>query len=72
MVAAGPHAGRTRDEMLQLENFGEKSLEEVAEVLASHGLRFGMAFERDDEGHLYLAEEAGNGTGGEGADDDEA
>ncbi len=65
-------AGRTRDEMLQLENFGEKSLEEVAEVLASHGLRFGMAFERDETGHLYLAEEAGNGAGSESADDDEA
>ncbi len=31
-----------------------------------------MAFERDEAGHLYLAEEAGNGTGSEGTDDDEA
>jgi DNA-directed RNA polymerase subunit alpha len=54
----------TRDEMLQVPNFGEKSLEEVAEVLATHGLRFGMPLERDDEGNLYLAEElVGNGAG---------
>jgi len=54
----------TRDEMLQVPNFGEKSLEEVAEVLATHGLRFGMPLERDEEGNLYLAEEMlGNGAG---------
>ncbi len=53
---------RSRDEILGLENFGEKSLEEIAEVLGTHGLRFGMSFERDEAGNLYLAE---NGTGGE-------
>ena len=61
---------RSRDEILGLENFGEKSLEEIAEVLAAHGLRFGMSFERDHDGNLYFAEDAsGNGAG---ADDDEA
>ncbi len=59
----------SRDEILDIENFGEKSLEEIAEVLASHGLRFGMAFERDGEGRLFLAGDSGaNGAGG----DDEA
>lgn len=62
-------ARKTRDEMLQVDNFGEKSLEEVAEVLAEHRLHFGMPLERDD-GDLYVREEAaaGNGAGGE-ADD---
>ncbi len=60
---------RTRDEMLRVPNFGEKSLEEVAEVLAQHGLRFGMELERDDEGILYVVDDAAeNGAGG----DDEA
>lgn len=64
-------ARRTRDEMLGLDNFGEKSLEEVAEVLAAHGLRFGMPIERDEEGNLRLAEEAvGNGAGDVGGDDE--
>jgi len=51
-------AGMTRDEMLQVPNFGEKSLEEVAEVLAMHGLRFGMTLERADDGRMYVADEA--------------
>lgn len=68
-------ASRTRDEMLKVENFGEKSLEEVAEVLADHQLRFGMSLERDGDGNLYLKDEsvAGNGAGGdEEAEGDEA
>lgn len=66
-------AARTRDEMLQVPNFGEKSLEEIAEVLALHGLHFGMSFEQDDDGNLYYAEESGgNGAGGEVLSDDEA
>ncbi|MFB6240422.1 MAG: DNA-directed RNA polymerase subunit alpha [Gemmatimonadota bacterium] len=66
---------RTRDEMLDVQNFGEKSLEEVAEVLADLDLEFGMPLEKDDEGNLYLRE---NGAGGDGEqeaaeeDEDEA
>jgi DNA-directed RNA polymerase subunit alpha len=65
-------ARRTRDEMLQVDNFGEKSLEEVAEVLAEHQLRFGMSLERDDDGRLYVHEEpaAGNGAAGEAGEGD--
>lgn len=60
---------RSRDEILSLENFGEKSLEEIAEVLGIHGLRFGMSFGRDEDGNLYVSGDlAGNGAGG----DDEA
>lgn len=50
--------GRSRDEMLKVDNFGEKSLEEVAEVLGEHGLRFGMSLERDGEGSLYVRDES--------------
>ncbi|MFV1985928.1 MAG: DNA-directed RNA polymerase subunit alpha [Gemmatimonadota bacterium] len=60
---------QSRDDILNLENFGEKSLEEIAEVLAENDLRFGMTFERDEAGNLYLIEDAAeNGAGG----DDEA
>lgn len=68
----GDVALRSRDEMLRVDNFGEKSLEEVAEVLAIHGLRFGMMFERGEGGTLYVAEEAAsNGTGQGGAEEEE-
>jgi len=68
----GDVALRSRDEMLRVDNFGEKSLEEVAEVLALHGLRFGMTFERGEEGTLYVAEEAAsNGTGQGGTEAEE-
>ncbi|MDX1395958.1 MAG: DNA-directed RNA polymerase subunit alpha, partial [Gemmatimonadota bacterium] len=57
---------QSRDDILNLENFGEKSLEEIAEVLAENGLRFGMAFERDEAGNLYLADDSTeNGAGSE-------
>jgi DNA-directed RNA polymerase subunit alpha len=70
----GDLATRTRDEILNVANFGEKSLEEVAEVLALNRLRFGMEIERDDIGNLYIREEGagGNGAGGDGTEDDEA
>lgn len=55
-------AVRTRDEMLKVPNFGEKSLEEVAEVLAAHGLHFGM-FERDEDGTLRPREAVADGDG---------
>jgi DNA-directed RNA polymerase subunit alpha len=66
-------ARKTRDEMLQVDNFGEKSLEEVAEVLADHKLQFGMSLERDDDGNLYVREEpaAGNGAGAEAGEEAE-
>ncbi len=60
-------AARTRDQMLKVPNFGEKSLEEVAEVLAIHGLRFGMKLERDEEGRLHLVEDGAGGDSGEPA-----
>jgi len=69
ITTLGDVVTRSRDEILGLENFGEKSLEELAEVLGAHGLRFGMSFLRDEDGNLYLKDDlAGNGARG----DDEA
>jgi DNA-directed RNA polymerase subunit alpha len=70
----GDVASRSRDDMLKVENFGEKSLEEVAEVLAANKLHFGMALECGEDGTLYLREEAsaGNGAAAESEGDDEA
>ncbi|MGI9038752.1 MAG: DNA-directed RNA polymerase subunit alpha [Gemmatimonadota bacterium] len=48
---------RSRDDILNVPSFGEKSLDEVAEVVALNGLRFGMNFVEDD-GELYIVEEA--------------
>ena len=59
---------RTRDEILNVPSFGEKSLEEIAEVVALHGLRFGMRLDRDDDGHMWIMEDlepAGGGNGDE-------
>jgi len=63
----GDAASRTRDEMLNVANFGEKSLEEIAAVLAMNGLHFGMKVERDEGGNVYVTEggSGGNGTSGE-------
>jgi len=60
---------RSRDDILAVPSFGEKSLEEIAEVLAVNGLRFGMAIERDDVGDLWIVEDAEMTAGGEGGDE---
>lgn len=58
----GDIARRTEDEILQIENFGRKSLQEVEDLLKSHGLRFGMKFQEGADGQLYVLQEI---TGGE-------
>ncbi len=47
----------TRDDVLNVPSFGEKSLEEVAEVVALNGLRFAMRLERDEDGNLWALED---------------
>lgn len=56
---------RTRDEILDVPAFGDKSLEEVAEVVALNGLRFGMNIERDDDGGLWIVEDDADAESGE-------
>ncbi|MCL7967248.1 MAG: DNA-directed RNA polymerase subunit alpha [marine benthic group bacterium] len=50
---------RHRDDILNVPSFGEKSLEEIAEVVAVNGLQFGMNLEKDDSGRLWVVEEEG-------------
>lgn len=49
---------RSEKEMLDIENFGKKSLEEIQEVLGEHDLALGMQVEEDDEGRLFFVESA--------------
>lgn len=53
----GDIARRTEDEILQIENFGRKSLQEVEDLLATHGLHFGMQFQEGEDGELFLVRE---------------
>ncbi|GMV08231.1 MAG: DNA-directed RNA polymerase subunit alpha [Gemmatimonadota bacterium] len=48
---------RSEDEMLQIENFGKKSLKEISDFLEEHGLRFGMMLEEGDDGRLFFVEQ---------------
>jgi DNA-directed RNA polymerase subunit alpha len=57
---------RSRDDILAVPSFGEKSLEEIAEVLALNGLQFGMAIERDEVGDMWMVEDDGSTAGGGG------
>lgn len=51
----------TEEQMLRVENFGRKSLQEVGDLLREHGLHFGMKFQEGEDGHLYLLEESADG-----------
>ena len=58
----GDIARRSEDDILQIENFGRKSLQEVEDLLATHGLHFGMKFQESEDGELYqVVKESGNG-----------
>ncbi len=52
----------TEDDLLGIDNFGKKSLEEISRVLGERGLRFGMKVEERDDGRIYFLD--GGGTGG--------
>lgn len=43
---------RTEAEMLDMENFGKKSLQETVDFLSAHGLRLGLEFDRGEDGGL--------------------
>ena len=48
---------RSEDAMLQIENFGKKSLKEISDFLEEHSLRFGMQLEEGEDGRLFFVEE---------------
>ncbi len=50
---------RSEEEMLEIENFGKKSLQEIQDFLAQHNLRFGMRVAQQGDGQLYFLEEEG-------------
>jgi DNA-directed RNA polymerase subunit alpha len=45
---------QTENQILQIKNFGKKSLEEIADLLEAHQLAFGMRFEEGPEGIRVL------------------
>ncbi|HEX6924096.1 MAG TPA: DNA-directed RNA polymerase subunit alpha [Longimicrobiaceae bacterium] len=58
---------RTEEQMLAIDNFGKKSLQEINEFLAQQGLRFGVRLAEGENGTLWWsegAEEDGEGSGG--------
>ena len=68
---------RSKRDMLEVANFGKKSLEEVEAFLIDHGLRFGLAIEQGEDGTLWWGEateeaEEPAQDGGEPVDADES
>jgi DNA-directed RNA polymerase subunit alpha len=47
---------RTEDQMLNIDNFGKKSLQEISDFLAAQGLRFGVRLEEGENGTLWWSE----------------
>jgi DNA-directed RNA polymerase subunit alpha len=64
IITLGDLVQRTEDQMLNIENFGVKSLEEIRQFLKEHNLHFGMKLEEGEGGELYLVEQ---GDAAEGA-----
>jgi DNA-directed RNA polymerase subunit alpha len=58
IITLGDLVRRTEDQMLDIDNFGVKSLEEIRQFLAEHNLHFGMKLEEGDGGELYLVDES--------------
>ncbi len=57
IVTLGDLVQRTEDEMLKIDNFGVKSLEEVRQFLKEQSLHFGMRLEEGEDGELYLLDQ---------------
>jgi DNA-directed RNA polymerase subunit alpha len=57
IITLGDLVQRTEDQMLNIENFGIKSLEEIRQFLNEHNLHFGMKIEEGEDGELFLIDE---------------
>jgi DNA-directed RNA polymerase subunit alpha len=57
IITLGDLVQRTEDQMLNIENFGIKSLEEIRQFLNEHNLHFGMKLEEGEDGELFLVDE---------------
>jgi DNA-directed RNA polymerase subunit alpha len=60
IITLGDLVRRTEEQMLDIDNFGVKSLEEIRQFLAEHDLHFGMQLETSEDGELYLVEDGGD------------
>jgi DNA-directed RNA polymerase subunit alpha len=58
IITLGDLVRRTEEQMLDIDNFGVKSLEEIRQFLSEHELHFGMRLESGEDGELYLVDEA--------------
>lgn len=75
IITLGDLVQKTEEQMLDIDNFGVKSLEEIQNFLQEHNLHFGMRLEEGEDGELYLvdqAEEQEPAEVGEGADEETA
>jgi DNA-directed RNA polymerase subunit alpha len=48
---------KTEAEMLEIDNFGKKSLKEISDFLEEHGLHFGMKLREGEDGRLFFVDE---------------
>lgn len=58
IITLGDLVQRTEEQMLGIENFGVKSLEEIRDFLKEQNLHFGMTLEEGEHGELYFVERA--------------
>jgi DNA-directed RNA polymerase subunit alpha len=71
IITLGDLVQRTEDQMLNIENFGIKSLEEIRQFLNEHNLHFGMKLEEGEDGEMFLVERGDGGAGvPEGAEEE--
>lgn len=54
IITLGDLVRRSEQQMLNIENFGQKSLEEIRRFLEDQDLHFGMQLEAGEDGELYL------------------
>ncbi len=71
IITLGDLVQHTEDQMLDIENFGQKSLEEIQRFLHEHELHFGMQLEEGEEGDIYLVDGAADGEEPEDGEDEE-
>jgi DNA-directed RNA polymerase subunit alpha len=65
IITLGDLVQRTEDQMLNIENFGIKSLEEIRQFLSEHDLHFGMKLEAGEDGEIFMVKPApGIGSAG--------
>ena len=55
----------SEDDMLQIENFGKKSLKEISDFLEERELGFGMKLEQGEDGRLFFFDAEGETAGTE-------